>query len=297
MSRDRCCVWMAVWRCEIVYEYKSIRGGGAGKGDEMLKLAVTGAAGRMGRRIIALAQEAGDIQITAALEAEGHPLLGSDAGEVAGVGMLGTLITELPQEKPEVMIDFTVPASTEKWIEYCHDNKIPMVVGTTGLTEAQKQQIQKASEQVAMLWAANMSLGVNLLLKVVAEVAQKLPEDFDIEIIEAHHRFKRDAPSGTALELARQIAGAKNWPWPGCLVHGRQGGETMREKETIGMHAVRGGDVVGQHSVMFSAQGETVELRHQAHSRDTFVRGALHGGRWLKGRGPGMYSMFDVLDL
>jgi len=263
----------------------------------MLKLAVTGVAGRMGRRIVALAHESNDFQIVAATEAKSHSLLGQDAGEIAGVGTIGTIITEEPQSIPEVMIDFSVPASTEKWTEYCLKNKVSLVVGTTGLSEEQKQKLDIAAEKTAVLWGANMSMGVNLLFKLAAEVAQKLPDDYDIEIIEAHHRFKRDAPSGTALELARQIAQAKQWPRPDCLVHGRHGSEVPREPNTIGVHAVRGGDIVGEHTVMFSALGETVELRHKAHSRDTFVRGALHAAHWLAGREPGMYSMFDVLAL
>ena len=263
----------------------------------MLKLAVTGAAGRMGRRIVALAHESDDFQIVAATEAKSHSLLGRDVGEIAGVGTIGTIITEEPQSIPEVMIDFSVPASTEKWTEYCLKNKVPLVVGTTGLSEEQKQKLNIAAEKTAVLWGANMSMGVNLLFKLVAEVARKLPDDYDIEIIEAHHRFKRDAPSGTALELARQMAQAKQWPWPNCLAHGREGSEVPREPETIGVHAVRGGDIVGEHTVMFSALGETVELRHKAHNRDTFVRGALHAARWLAGREPGMYSRFDVLAL
>ena len=263
----------------------------------MLKLAVTGAAGRMGRRIVALAHESDDFQIVAAMEAKGHSLLGRDVGEIAGVGTIGTIITEEPQSTPEVIIDFSVPASTEKWTEYCLKNKVPLVVGTTGLSEEQKQKLDVAAEKTAVLWGANMSMGVNLLFKLVAEVARKLPDDYDIEIIEAHHRFKRDAPSGTALELARQMAQAKQWSWPDCLIHGREGSEVPREPETIGVHAVRGGDIVGEHTVMFSALGETVELRHKAHNRDTFVRGALHAARWLTGRESGMYSMFDVLAL
>ena len=263
----------------------------------MLKLAVTGAAGRMGRRIVALAHESDDFQVVAAMEVAGHSLLGRDVGEIAGVGIVGTIITEEPQSIPEMMIDFSVPASTGKWTEYCLKNKVPLIVGTTGLSKDQKRKLSEAAEETAVLWGANMSMGVNLLFKLAAEVARKLPDDYDIEIIEAHHRFKRDAPSGTALELARQMAQAKQWPWPDCLIHGREGSEVPREPETIGVHAVRGGDIVGEHTVMFSALGETVELRHKAHNRDTFVRGALHAARWLTGRKPGMYSMFDVLAL
>ncbi|MBN1766445.1 MAG: 4-hydroxy-tetrahydrodipicolinate reductase [Sedimentisphaerales bacterium] len=263
----------------------------------MITIGVTGAVGRMGRRIIALAEEAGDLQVVAALEVAGHELLGQDAGLTAGVKKLNVAISEQPQVKPDVMIDFSLPASTEKWIDYCGENGIAMVIGTTGLSEAHQEKMRQAGHKTAVLWGANMSLGVNLLFKLVAEVAASLPDDYDMEIVEAHHRFKRDAPSGTALELARKMAQARGWPWPACLVHGREGKDALRQEKTIGMHAVRGGDIVGEHSVMFSALGETVSLGHRAHSRDTFVRGALQAARWLKGKQPGLYSMFDVLGL
>ena len=171
------------------------------------------------------------------------------------------------------------------------------MVGTTGLSEEQKKQLHKAATETAVLWGANMSLGVNLLFELVADVAKRLGDDYDIEIIETHHRFKRDAPSGTALELARRIAMDQQWSWPDCLEHGREGADNLRRSKTIGMHAVRAGDTVGEHRLIFSALGETVELRHNAHTRDTFVRGALRAGQWLAGRPAGMYSMADVLGL
>jgi len=180
---------------------------------------------------------------------------------------------------------------------YVREHKVPIVIGTTGLTDDDKKMLEQASEDTAVLLGANMSLGVNLLFQLVADVARKLDNGYDIEVVESHHRFKRDAPSGTALELGRQIAAVKKWDWPGCLVHGREGKEQLRQSETIGMHAVRAGDIVGEHSVMFSALGETVELRHRAHSRDTFVRGALKAAKWLEKQKPGMYTMFDVLGL
>ena len=263
----------------------------------MLKLAVTGSGGRMGRRIVALAVESSEFEITAGLERSECESLGRDVGEAAGVGALGVAITERPTEKPDVMIDFSLPDSTVMWAEYCAEHKVPIVVGTTGLDVEQKKKLQYASKNTAVLLGANMSLGVNLLFKLVEQVAGKLPEDYDVEVVEAHHRFKRDAPSGTALELSRHIAGARNWPWPECQEHGREGKDALRRDKSIGMHAVRGGDIVGQHSVIFSALGETVTLQHQAHSRDTFVRGALQAAKWLADREAGMYNMFDVLGL
>ena len=251
----------------------------------------------MGQRIIALACESDDLEVTAALEFPGHQKIGHDAGTIAGLGEIGVSVTEKPTEKPDVMIDFSLPDSTELWAEYCTSEKIPLVIGTTGLSQEQIKNIQTASKKIPVIVGANMSLGVNLLFKLAAEVAQKLDDNYDIEITEAHHRFKRDAPSGTAMELARQIAQTKNWPLPDCLTYGREGKETLRQKKTIGMHALRGGDIIGEHSVMFSTLGETVELKHHAHNRDTFVRGALHAAKWLANKSAGMYTMFDVLAL
>ena len=263
----------------------------------MIKIAIIGAAGRMGRRIVALACESGDFEVVAAMESAGHDLRGQDAGVLAGLGEIGVALSDKIGAKPDVIIDFSLPEGTEHWAQYCRNNQVPLVVGTTGLSDEQKQLLTAAAEKTAVLLGANMSLGVNLLFKLAGDVANSLGDDYDIEIVEAHHRFKRDAPSGTALELARQIAQAKQWPWPDCTVHGRKGKEQLRQGETIGMHAVRAGDIVGEHSVMFSALGETVELGHRAHSRDTFVRGALQGAKWLSSQKPGMYTMFDVLGI
>jgi len=263
----------------------------------MIELAVTGAAGRMGRRIVALAYESGDFQISAALEAPQHEALGRDAGELAGIGSLGVPLTEIPLAPPRVLIDFSLPTSTSKWAAYCAEHRVAAVIGTTGLSPDQMEQLRSAAQHTPILWGANMSLGVNLLFKLVAEVAACLPDDYDREIVETHHRFKRDAPSGTALELARRIAAAKDWPFPDCLTHGRAGKEALRQPNTIGLHAVRAGDVAGRHNVLFTTLGETLELSHHAHSRDTFVRGALHAARWLSDRPPGFYTMADVLNL
>ncbi len=263
----------------------------------MIKLAVTGAAGRMGKRIISLATESGDFKIVGALEYDQCPLLGVDAGTNAGIGELGVKITTEPTEKPDVMIDFSLPTGTEKWINYCKANNIALVVGTTGLDDSQKQMLKDAGSDIPTLLGANMSLGVNLLFKLVQDVASRLDEDYDIEIVEFHHRFKRDAPSGTALELGRHAAAGRDYNWPDCCQHGREGKDALREKQTIGMHAVRAGDIIGEHSVYFSALGETIEIRHNAHTRDTFVRGAIKAAKWLAGQKPGHYDMFSVLGL
>lgn len=263
----------------------------------MIKLAVTGACGRMGQRIIALGKESGRFEVVAALEHSAHEKLGEDIGQVAGIGPIGVKVAHELATPPEVMIDFSIPASSDCWIKYCVANNVPMVIGTTGFAEDQLQRLKDATQTIPMVFAANMGLGVNLLFKLVRQVAQTLDDTYDIEIDETHHRFKRDAPSGTAMELARQVAAGKEWPFPDCLTHGREGGDCLREEKTIGMHAIRSGDVVGIHNVSFSTLGETLTLSHNAHSRDTFVRGALHAGQWVTKQKPGLYNMFDVLGL
>lgn len=264
---------------------------------EPLRLVVAGAAGRVGRRIIALAQESGRFELVGALEASGHADLGADIGEMAGIGPVGVKLSTACEEVAEVMIDFSPPAAAVEHAESCALSRTPLVVGTTGLDDEQVARLQGSSHQSAVLLAPNMSVGVNLLLRVVGEVARRLGEDYDVEIVESHHRFKRDAPSGTALALARQIAEAREYAWPDCLTHGRQGKETTRQEQTIGMHAVRAGDIIGEHRILFSALGETVELRHNAHSRDTFVRGALRAAEFVADQPAGWYSMADVLGL
>ncbi len=265
--------------------------------DSPLKLAVIGACGRMGQRIIALARESAAFNIAAALEAADHPQQGADIGNIAGIGDIGVPVTTEPGAACDVLIDFTVPASTQAWTAWCLKHPTPYVVGTTGLAPEQVAQLETAAARMPVLFAPNMSLGMNLLFKLVGEVARCLGDDYDIEVSETHHRFKRDAPSGTALELARKIAVARDWPFPDSLDHGRCGKDALRRPGRIGMHALRLGDTVGEHTVSFGALGETVELRHSAHTRDTFVRGALRGAEWLVKQPSGLYSMADVLGL
>ncbi|MBI9019330.1 MAG: 4-hydroxy-tetrahydrodipicolinate reductase [Phycisphaerae bacterium] len=263
----------------------------------MLKLGVTGAAGRMGRRIVAMGTESGNFEITAGMEFSGCELMGKDVGQLAGLGPMGVPVTEKPENPVDVIIDFSLPDGSKQWVEYCSENNIPLVVGTTGLSEAQRQELIDAGAKIPVLLGANMSLGVNLLFKLAAQVAGALDDQYDIEVVESHHRFKRDAPSGTAVELARQMAIAKDWGFPDCMTHGREGKDALREPKTIGMHAVRAGDIVGEHEIYFSALGETITLKHRAHSRDTFVTGALTAAKWLVKQKPGFYTMFDVLGL
>ena len=263
----------------------------------MTKIAITGAAGRMGRRIAALAIESEQFDIVAATDAPGHPEMGRDIGELAGVGTFGVPVTdELGNDAPDVLIDFSLPEGTMKILPVCRDRGVAMVIGTTGLTESQLAEVADSAGQIPIVHAANMSVGVNLLLKVVAEVASALGPDYDIEIAETHHRFKKDAPSGTAIALAKSICAATGKEYGDTVVFGR-GGQQQRVEGEIGMHALRVGDTVGEHTVSFGNLGETITVGHTAHTRDTFVRGALRAAQWLAGKPAGLYSMLDVLGL
>jgi len=262
----------------------------------MIKIAITGAAGRMGRRIAALAIESEQFDIVSALETPGHEALGKDLGDLAGLGAFGLKITETLQETPEVLIDFSQPEGTLQWLEACRQARTAMVIGTTGLTESQQATVADSAATIPIVHAANMSVGVNVLLKVVADVARALGEDYDIEIAETHHRFKKDAPSGTALAFAQTICRATGRDPGQSLVSGRSG-RCPRKPGEIGIHALRVGDTVGEHAVCFGNLGETVTISHSAHTRDTFARGALRAARWVADRKPGLYTMADVLGL
>jgi len=261
------------------------------------QLLVIGAAGRMGRRIVSLAVESGEFDIAGAVDVAGHPDIGKDAGLVAGVGAIGVELADSFGQAADVAIDFSLPESVGATVDYCVERKVALVSGTTGLDEAERAKMEAASKQIAVIYGTNMSVGMNVLFNVVGKVAAMLGDHYDIEIVEQHHRFKKDAPSGSALTLAENICGATGRDFPGCITHGRSGKDALREKGAIGMHAVRAGDITGVHSVMFAAQGETVTVGHTANSRDTFVRGALRAAKWLAGKGPGLYSMADVLGI
>ena len=262
----------------------------------MTKIAITGAAGRMGRRIAALAIEGEKHDVVSAMEWSGNEAIGRDVGELAGVGAFGLDLSETLVDEPDVLIDFTVPESTMHWLEVCRDRGISMVIGTTGLTESQLAEVADTAATIPIMHAANMSVGVTVLLKVVADVAKALGADYDIEVAETHHRFKQDAPSGTAIALARSICEATGRSYGEAAVLGR-GGKCPRKAGEIGMHALRVGDTVGEHTVHFGNLGETVTVGHCAHTRDTFVRGALRAAQWLVGKPPGLYDMRDVLGL
>ncbi len=260
----------------------------------MIKLGITGAGGRMGRRIAALAIESETFDLVAPVEITGSDAIGKDIGELAGVGHFGVGVTADIADAPNVLIDFSLPEGTMKWLDVCVEKNIPMVIGTTGLTPSQQAAVADAAAKIPIVHAANMSVGVNLMLKVVAQVAKALGSDYDIEISETHHRFKKDAPSGTAIALATSIFDATGKDYGETVTFGR-GGQCPRIDGEIGMHALRVGDTVGEHTVHFGNLGETVTIGHVAHTRDTFVRGALRAAKWLSTRPTGLYSMQDVL--
>lgn len=261
------------------------------------KLGVNGACGRMGQRIIQFAHEDKSLHLVAATDFAGHPAQGQDAGETAGLGKLGVPITAtIPLDvHPEVVIDFSMPDGTMTVLKTCIERRIPLVVATTGHSDAQTRDIEAAAHHTAILFAPNMSLVVNVLFKLVHEAALALKDKgFDVEIIERHHRFKKDSPSGTALHFAKVIQDALG-EMP--IRHGREGLVGERPAREIGMHAVRSGDNVGEHTILFSTLGETMELVHKGHTRDAYVRGALQAAKYLATKGPGRYTMKDVLGL
>jgi 4-hydroxy-tetrahydrodipicolinate reductase len=260
-------------------------------------LAINGAAGRMGQRLVCLAREDPELALGAALEASDSPFLGRDIGEVCGLGPLGVAVRpDLPlNERIDVVIDFSAPAGTMAVLPQCVTRRLPLVVATTGHTAEQKRDLEAAAHDTALLMAPNMSLAVNVLFRLVNEAARLLAgKDFDVEVVERHHRFKKDAPSGTALHFARLIQEAMGG---GELRHGREGLLGERPRREIGVHALRVGDNVGEHTIVFSTLGETLELVHKGHSRDSYARGALLAAKFLAGKPAGRYNMNDVLGL
>jgi 4-hydroxy-tetrahydrodipicolinate reductase len=261
----------------------------------MIRVGINGACGRMGSRLVALVNEATDLELAAAVERQGCPEMGRDIGEVAGAGTLGLPLEADLTRDVDVLIDFSKPDATIKRLWCSLERKIPMVIGTTGLSDEQLAQIDKAAESIPILISPNMSVGVNLLFGLAGEVAKTLGEDFDIEIVELHHRFKKDAPSGTALKLAQNISRALGKNLDECAVYGRKGIVGERPRGEIALHSVRGGDIVGEHHIIFSTLGERVELVHRAHTRDAFARGALRAARFIVGKPAGKYDFSNVL--
>ena len=261
----------------------------------MIKIAVNGACGRMGTRITALVCEDTELTLVAALEREGHPSLGKDAGIIAGCGEIDLKVSSALHVEADVLIEFSSPESAVRIAEVCARKKTALVVGTTGLNPQQLEKMRDFSRHIPCIVSPNMSVGVNVLFDAVSQIARMLGSDFDVEIVETHHRFKKDAPSGTALRLAERICDATQKKMDKDVVYGRQGITGERPVGQIGIHAVRSGDVVGDHTVVFGSLGERIEITHKAHTRDTFVRGAIRAAKFLAKKPPGMYSMADVL--
>jgi 4-hydroxy-tetrahydrodipicolinate reductase len=260
-------------------------------------IGINGICGRMGQRVAQLALEDQEFVLAAGLDAPAHPCQGRDVGEVIGVGKLEVPVrAELPLEtRLDVLIDFSMPGGTMAVLPLCVARRIPLIVATTGHSADQRRQIEEAAHETALLMAPNMSLAVNLLMKLVREAATVLRDKgFDVEILERHHRFKKDSPSGTALQFVKIVQEAMGQTQ---VRHGREGLLGERPAQEIGVHAIRVGDNVGEHTILFSTLGETLELTHRAHTRDSYVRGALQAARFLAGRPPGRYTMNDVLRL
>ncbi len=266
----------------------------------MTRIAVAGAAGRMGRRICALTFDHKNLLLTGGFEHKDHPDIGKDLGEIVGHDVGGIKLSSSIEEvldKCDVLIDFTAPDVTIKNMEALVNSKVAFVTGTTGIDKDGQNRIAELALKVPCVYAGNMSLGINLLTKIVADIASALGDDYDVEVIEAHHKMKKDAPSGTALMLAKAAADALGRDLDKDGVFSRHGIIGERAKKEIGIQTIRGGDVVGEHTVMFLGMGERIEVAHRVSNRDTFARGALKAALWLSGKPAGLYNMQDVLGL
>lgn len=266
----------------------------------MLKIAIAGAPGRMGRALIQAVKNHNDdnIQVVAAVHRPDSDFLGVDAGDLAGIGKIGVAVTALLEEVDfDVLIDFTLVPSTLNNLEFCQKNGKAIVIGTTGFDETQKQMIADAANNIPIVFAPNMSVGVNLCLHLLQQTTKVLGESCDIEIVETHHRHKIDAPSGTALRMGEVIAKQMGSNLADRAVYTREGNTQAREPGSIGIATVRAGDVIGDHTVLFANEGERIEITHKASSRLTFASGAVQATQWLSGRPSGLYDMSDVLGL
>ncbi|MDX5628996.1 MULTISPECIES: 4-hydroxy-tetrahydrodipicolinate reductase [unclassified Brenneria] len=268
--------------------------------DSTIRIAVAGAGGRMGRQLIqAVAQIEGAV-LGAALERQGSSLLGADAGELAGLGKSGVTVSDsldAVRDEFDVLIDFTRPEGTLTHLAFCRQHRKSLVIGTTGFDDQGKAAIRDAAQDIGIVFAANFSVGVNVMLKLLEKAAKVMGDYTDIEIIEAHHRHKVDAPSGTALAMGEAIAGALGRDLKTCAVYAREGHTGERDPQSIGFATVRAGDIVGEHTAMFADIGERVEITHKASSRMTFANGAVRAAIWLKDKKSGLFDMKDVLGL
>ena len=268
--------------------------------EQAIKVGVIGAGGRMGRMLIEAVNDNPQTTLNAAIERQGSSLVGADAGEVAAIGRLNVQIVDDLQavvDDIDVLIDFSLPNATEKNMQVCAEHNVAMVIGTTGFNEQQEQVLAKASEKIAIVYAGNYSTGVNLSLKLLEMAAKAFGTEADVEVIEAHHKHKIDAPSGTAYMMAEAVADARGQNLKDVAVYGREGQTGEREAGTIGIHAIRGGEIIGDHTVMFIADGEVVEITHRARARMTFAAGAVRAATWVIQQEVGQYNMQDVLGL
>ena len=266
----------------------------------MINITVVGAAGKMGGRIIALSKDYADIKLIGAVERSGHKNIGQDIGEITGLGKTGISLADNIKKvagETGVCIDFSSPESTSSNLKALHDSPVPLVIGTTGLPKEIIEGLKSYAKKAPCVFAPNMSVGVNLLLKVLGDIAHVFGDDYDIEIVEAHHRLKKDAPSGTAMKMAQVLAESLGRNLDEVAVYARKGLTGERTKKEIGIQTIRAGDIVGEHTVFFGGLGERIEITHKASSRDTFARGALKAALWVSKQQPGLYDMQDVLGL
>ena len=268
--------------------------------EQTINVGVIGAGGRMGRMLIEAVQDNPQTTLNAAIERQGSSLVGADAGEVAAIGRLEVQIVDDLKaviNDIDVLIDFSLPDATEQNMQICAANKVAMVIGTTGFNEQQEQVLKEASKLIAIVYAGNYSTGVNLSLKLLAMAAKAFGNDADVEVIEAHHKHKIDAPSGTAYMMAEAVAEARGQNLKDVAIYGREGQTGEREAGSIGIHAIRGGEIIGDHTVMFIADGEVVEITHRARARMTFAACAVRAATWVIKQEVGQYNMQDVLGL
>ncbi len=267
---------------------------------EAMRVAISGAAGRMGRTLVAACTEHPDFECAGALEPPGHDAVGADAGLLAGSGAIGVEVTDDPGgflDTVDGVIDFSLPSGTAALAERCRAAGRQIVIGTTGFSAAERARVEACAADIPVLIAPNMSVGVNACFHLIAIASRILGEETDVEIIEMHHRNKVDAPSGTAVRMGEIVADALGRDLAECAIYGREGHTGVRGRETIGFETIRGGDAVGEHTVMFAGTGERIEITHRAGSRLNFAHGALRASRWLRERGSGLYDMQDVLGL
>jgi 4-hydroxy-tetrahydrodipicolinate reductase len=263
-----------------------------------LGIIVCGVGGRMGGAVIRAAQQSADIEVVAAIDRPKSKRIGKDAGEISGIGRLGVSVSErvsLALKPNSAIIDFTKPEASLGFLKAAAKLRIPIVIATTGFDTKQLSAIKRLARRTPTLLSANTSLGVNVLVALLDKAAKMLGDDYDVEIVEAHHRFKKDAPSGTALALGRAVANALNRDLNKVGINGRKGMVGARRKKEIALLSVRAGDIVGEHTVIFGGIGERLEFIHRAHSRDTFAHGAIRAAQWLARQKPGLYGMQDML--